>query len=98
MCCAIRYLDPASVRWVDDQQQEGGGSGGGDTLIMLCNHMDTILMLSTPPIITTTSSQRSKDELDSSHLSLDSVSNALAQAARAGFRPVREIARYGTYS
>ena len=35
MCCAIRYLDPASVRWVDDQQQEGGGSGGGDTLIML---------------------------------------------------------------
>ena len=45
MCCAIRYLDPASVRWVDDQQQEGGGSGGGDTLIMLCNHMDTILTL-----------------------------------------------------
>ena len=33
MCCAIRYLDPASVRWVDDQQQEGVGSGGGDTLI-----------------------------------------------------------------
>ena len=41
---------------------------------------------------------RSKDELDSSHLSLDSVSNALAQAARAGFRPVREIARYGAYT
>ena len=33
-------------------------------------------------------SQQSKDELDSSHLSLDSVSNALAQAARAGFRLV----------
>ena len=46
MCRAIRYLDPASVRWVDDQQQESGGSGGGDTLIMLCNHIDTILMLS----------------------------------------------------
>ena len=49
MCRAIRYLDPASVRWVDDQQQEGGGSGGGDTLIMLCNQMDTILTLYTPP-------------------------------------------------
>ena len=53
MCRAIRYLDPASVRWVDDQQQEGGGSGGGDTLIMLCNHMDTILTLYTPPTIVT---------------------------------------------
>ena len=41
---------------------------------------------------------RSKDELDSSHLSLDIVGNALAQADRAGFRPVREIARYGTYT
>ena len=53
MCRAIRYLDPALVRWVDDQQQEGGGSGGGDTLIMLCNHMDTTLTLYTPPTITT---------------------------------------------
>ena len=48
MCRAIRYLDTASVRWVDDQQQEGGGSGGGDTLTMLCNHMDTTLTLYTP--------------------------------------------------
>ena len=53
MCHVIRYLDTASVRWVDDQQQEGGGSGGGDTLIMLCNHMDTTLTLYTPPTITT---------------------------------------------
>ena len=55
MCRAIRYLDPALVRWVDDQQQEGGGSGGGDTLIMLCNHnhMDTTLTLYTPPTMIT---------------------------------------------
>ena len=43
-------------------------------------------------------SHRSKDELDSTPLSLDIVSNALAQATRAGFRPVREIAWYGTYT
>ena len=49
MCRAIRYLDTASVRWVDNQQQEGGGSGGGDTLIMLCSNMDTTLTLYTQP-------------------------------------------------
>ena len=66
MCCAIRYLDPASVRWVDDQQQEGGDSGGGDTLIMLCNHMDTTLTLYTPPTIIT-----SYNYLSSKYLSID---------------------------
>ena len=52
MCRVIRYLDTASVRWVDDQQQEVGGSGGGDTLIMLCNHMDTLTLYTPPTMIT----------------------------------------------
>ena len=52
MCRAIRYLDPASVRWVDDQQQKGGGSVGGDTLIMLCNHMDTLTLYTPLTMIT----------------------------------------------